>query len=243
MTTKPLIIAHRGASGIEPENTMRAFEAAYQAGADGLELDIFLSKDKVIVVTHDQKSHRLTPENWDVRKTTLQKLKTLDYGKGEKIPTLEEVFEAFLSKFKIINVEIKSTGFRTDGIEKKLAHLVKKFNCHEKLLISSFNPIHIYRFRKLMTKVKIGYLIAPHDHISQYHFHTIRWLKPDTLNLHPTLVNHKQTQNFFELGIPIWMWSIDSEPEWQYWIDQGVEALITDHPGRLFEMINLGKRK
>lgn len=230
---KTLIIGHRGASGLEPENTMRAFYSAYKAGADGIELDIFQCRDKIIVVTHDIDTLRLTKQKYNVRKSTLDVLRNLDYGKNERIPTLTEVFETFLAKFKTINVEIKSTGLKSDGIEANLAKLIRKFDCQKKILVSSFNPLNIYRIKRLLPKIRIGYLIEPKFSSARFHLRTIRWLKPDTLNLHPALLNNDATKAYFDLGIPLWMWAVDTKRDWQYWLKKRVQAIITDHPGSL----------
>lgn len=228
-----LIIGHRGASGSEPENTMRAFHAAHKANADGIELDIFQCRNKIIVVTHDIDTFRLTKQKYNVRKSTLSLLRSLDYGKNERIPTLEEVFETFLSKFKTINVEIKSTGLKSDGIEDNLAKLIRKFDCHKKILVSSFNPLNIYRIKQLLPEVRIGYLIEPKFSSASFHLRTIRWLKPNTLNLHPALLDHAATKTYFDLGIPLWMWAVDTKRDWEYWLKKRVQAIITDHPKSL----------
>lgn len=217
---------------------MRAFGAAIAAGADGIELDIFLTLDKVLVVTHDLSTKRLTGQKFNVRKTDFKTLRTLDFGKGEKIPTLAEVFTAFLKKSRIINVEIKSTGLRTDGIEKKLAELIRDFCAEEKILVSSFNPANLYRFRKLSPKTRIGYLIEPKLRATPVQTRIIHSLKPDTLNLHPQLALNPRTQVFFKMGLPLWLWGVDTKKEWRHWLKQGVAAFITNHPDRLGELLH-----
>src|SRR5438093_10169319 len=98
---KPLVIAHRGASERAPENTLAAFSLAYDLGADGIELDVHLSRDRVPVVIHDDTLERTTDGNGRVRALGILELKRLDAGgwkgeafKGEKIPTLAEVVDA-----------------------------------------------------------------------------------------------------------------------------------------------------
>lgn len=232
-----LNIAHRGASGVEPENTMRAFAVAADVGADGIELDVFLTADGRVVVTHDLSTYRLTGVQTNVRKSTLQDLRTLDYGKGERIPTLDEVLETFRDRFSVINIEIKSTTFRGDGIEAEVVKVIKKYDCAEKILVSSFNPLNIHRIKKALPVVRIGYLIDVHLKFPQFHQRTIKWLKPDTLNLHPGLIKDAQTQFLFEAGIPVWIWNVETAADWLFWIDHGAQALITDHPKRLKNLL------
>jgi glycerophosphoryl diester phosphodiesterase len=121
-TDRPLILAHRGASRIAPENTLVAFCLALEQGADGLELDVQLSRDGVPVVFHDSELSRTTDGRGRISEKTLAELRTLDAGKwfdprfaGERIPTLEEVFEAFGDR-ALYNIELKAFGVQDDGL-------------------------------------------------------------------------------------------------------------------------------
>src|SRR3989338_5875450 len=140
-----LILGHRGSSKRAPENTLRSFQYAFEEGADGIELDVFLSKDGHLVVTHDENLKTLIGINVWTRRLNLSELKKLDFGDGEKIPTLDEFFENFGQKFKIINVEIKSTGIFSDGVEKIPVDLIST------LMILNFWP----KFSKNSSKVGI----------------------------------------------------------------------------------------
>src|SRR6266545_5505015 len=116
---RPVIFAHRGACAHAPENTMASFELALAHGADAIELDVKLSSDGYVVVHHDDTVDRTTDGTGRIKNLTLAELKKLDAGsflsekfKGEKIPTLEEVFEA-VGKRTFINVEL--TNYKTRG--------------------------------------------------------------------------------------------------------------------------------
>src|SRR5689334_23229806 len=109
---RPVIFAHRGASAYAPENTIASFEFAVAQGTDAIELDVKLSADGHVIVHHDPTVDRTTNGKGKVKDLTLAELKTLDAGgffsenfHGEKIPTLEEVFEA-VGKRTFINVEL-----------------------------------------------------------------------------------------------------------------------------------------
>lgn len=113
------VCAHRGASYYEPENTLRAFKRALEMGAYRLELDVRSIKDGIIVVIHDDTVDRTTNGSGFVREMTLKEIKRLDAGKGEKIPTLEEVLEFAKNNAKLL-VDVKEKG-----LEEKLAELVR----------------------------------------------------------------------------------------------------------------------
>src|SRR5260221_182635 len=123
-----LIVAHRGASGYEPENTLAAFERAIAMGAPMIELDVHLSKSDEVVVIHDYH----TSDMQEVSKLTTQELKQYDVGKGERIPLLSEVLDLVHEK-AILNIELKA-----HGTAKPVAELLKKWN-PEKFVVSSFN--------------------------------------------------------------------------------------------------------
>src|SRR6266850_7844739 len=127
----PLIIAHRGASGDAPENTMAAFRLAMDSGADMIELDLHLSKDSALVVCHDSKLNRTARIKKTIKQLTLKELKKLDVGSwfhprfsGETIPTLEEVLKLTVNRIAL-NIEIKQGSSLYPGIEKQLIELLE----------------------------------------------------------------------------------------------------------------------
>ena len=126
-----LKIAHRGASGYEPENTLRSFRKAIELNSDAIELDVQLTKDHKLVVIHDETVNRTTNGKWKVSELTLKELKKLDAGKGEKIPTLEEVIKVCRNKCKL-NIEIKELNS-----VKKVIEIVVKERFVKQTIISS----------------------------------------------------------------------------------------------------------
>jgi glycerophosphoryl diester phosphodiesterase len=161
----PLIFAHRGACAHAPENTLAAFELALAQGAHGLELDAKLSADGEVVVIHDATTDRTTGMRGHVSQLPLAALRELDAGsffsetfKGEKIPTLAEVFET-IGKRAFINVEL--TNYYTkprDNLADKVCELVKRFGLEQSVLFSSFLPANLARTRSLLPAVPRGLL-------------------------------------------------------------------------------------
>src|SRR5699024_8402340 len=158
----PLIMAHRGASGNAPENTMAAFQLAVDEGADGIELDVHLSKDGEIVVIHDDTLNRTTNGTGNVHEKDLAELKTYDAGSWfdpkfseERIPLLQEVID-ILPESVFLNIEIKNSPIVHTGIEQKLVDLLGKNNRLNDTLISSFDHESLYTIKKLAPELKIG---------------------------------------------------------------------------------------
>jgi glycerophosphoryl diester phosphodiesterase len=144
----PLIIAHRGYRTKYPENTLVAFEAALDAGAHMLELDVRLAKDRKMVVIHDENLERTTGKSGPVSSYTLAELKALNVGGwfqpcfgAQRIPTLEEILELFGGRV-LINIEIKGGEYEesrpSDAVERQVVELVLKKNLRDSVLISSF---------------------------------------------------------------------------------------------------------
>ena len=159
-----MIFAHRGACKYAPENTIAAFELALEQGADAIELDAKLSADGKVVVIHDQSVDRTTDGNGRVNKLTLPELKKLDAGSffdskfaGERIPTLDEVFES-VGKRIFINVELTNYASRNDELVPLVADIVKRHEIQKNILFSSFAPVNLRRAQQLLPEVPVGLL-------------------------------------------------------------------------------------
>ncbi|MCL4249221.1 MAG: glycerophosphodiester phosphodiesterase [Anaerolineae bacterium] len=161
---RPLIFGHRGASAYAPMNTLPAFTLAAEQGADGIELDVWLSKDGVPVILHNDTLDETTDGSGYVWNMTLADLKQLDAGSwkdarfaGTRIPTLDEVFEAVGQRL-LINVEIKSAEGMIADVEAAVAECIARHAMHDRVLISSFDPRVLARFAQINADVPIAFL-------------------------------------------------------------------------------------
>jgi len=164
------IWAHRGCCNTWPENTLESFTAASKLDITGIELDIQLTKDRKIVVIHDERVDRTTDGKGWVKDFTLAEIKKLkiesQFVNGTRqythIPTIEEVFEILkpvcINHGLLINVEIKSSVIRYDGIEDMIYDIVKKWELEENIIYSSFNPFTVVLMKKMHPEVKTGIL-------------------------------------------------------------------------------------
>ena len=160
------IFAHRGFSGYYPENTMLAFQkVAEETVADGIELDIQLTKDGEIVIMHDEMLDRTTNGSGWLKDHTLEELKMLSVGVNVKgffprqtIPTLREYFTWLKTTKLITNIELKTSYFEYEGIEEKLIAMVKEFGLEDQIWYSSFNHYTVDRIKKLMPEATCGLL-------------------------------------------------------------------------------------
>ena len=162
-----MIFAHRGFSGYYPENTMLAFQkTAEESLADGIELDIQMTKDGELVIMHDETLDRTTNGSGYLKDYTLEKLKTLSVGVNVKgffprqtIPTLREYFTWLKTTKLITNIELKTSVFEYKGIEEKLIAMVHEFGLEEQIWYSSFNHYTIAKVKELMPEAKCGLLM------------------------------------------------------------------------------------
>ena len=150
--------AHRGFSGKYPENTMLAFEKAIEVGADGIELDVQLTKDGEIVIIHDETIDRTTDGKGYVIDYTYEELSKFEASyiyRGKvgfnKIPTLKEYFELVKDLDFITNIELKTGINEYLGIEEKVYQLIKEYKLEKKVIISSFNPFFYFKNEKNCT--------------------------------------------------------------------------------------------
>ena len=160
-TTRPLVWAHRGACAYAPENTMEAFQLAIDMKADGIEIDVHLSKDGRIMVLHDAKIDRTSNGQGLVTDYTMEELKAFDFGyhfyngerRGIKIPTLDELYELYSKTDMTINIEIKSVD---PEIVPKLVELTAKYGMTEKVIYSSFNHYQLLNIHKVDPSLPIA---------------------------------------------------------------------------------------
>ncbi|WP_046729329.1 glycerophosphodiester phosphodiesterase [Streptomyces humi] len=146
-----LTIGHRGVMGIEPENTLRSFVAAQQAGLDLIELDLHLSKDGALVVMHDAEVDRTTDGTGPIAEKTLEELRTLDAGRGERVPVFEEVLEAVQAP---LQAEIKDVA-----AARALAEVMQRRDLVSRVEVSSFHDEAVAEIARLVPGVRTA-LIA-----------------------------------------------------------------------------------
>jgi glycerophosphoryl diester phosphodiesterase len=140
------IIGHRGVMGVEPENTLRSFLHAEQAGMDALELDLHLSKDGALVVMHDTEVDRTTDGTGAIVERTLAELRELDAGDGERIPVFEEVLDAVRSP---LQAEIKDAA-----AARALAEVMHRRDLSGRVEVSSFHDEAVAEIATLVPGVR-----------------------------------------------------------------------------------------
>ena len=219
------IIAHRGASGHAPENTMAAFQLAMEQGADGIELDVMLSKDGRLVVFHDHTVDRTTNGTGRVKDMTLAQLQSLDAGNGEKIPTLEEVLKTYGGQL-LINIDLRNYATPFDGLARGVAELLSSNGFSRSVIVSAFNPFNLMRIRRLCPEVKVGLLTLP----NMANLWIWRLFKNDALHPHYKDVDRALVETARSHHQQVNVWTVDDPDEIRRLETLNVDSLITNFP-------------
>ena len=229
-----LVWGHRGASGYVPENTLPAFMKAFEMGADGIELDVQLTKDGEMVVIHDETVDRVSDGKGFVKDYTLRELKRLDvsrvmpdYG-TVRIPTLSEVLEELRPKNIEINIELKTGLIFYPGLEQKVIDLVSDLQMIDRIWCSSFNHETVCRIKKICPQMRCGFLIT--DIMMDVADYTKRYgmdaLHPAEYHLQdPLFIERAKAQK-----LKLHVWTVNQEECMRSFALQGVDALITNYP-------------
>ncbi len=228
------VIAHRGASAYAPENTLAAFQKAYEMGADGIEIDVLFSKDGHIMVHHDFNLGRCEQCGGMVKDHTYFELRKLDVGswfdekyKGQKIPSIEEVLEFIKEKNMLLNIEIKTGSPYDAGIEKKLVETVIKYDICDQIIYSSFNHYSLAYVKKINPQAKIAALTAcamvnPWEYLKLHDF--------DGYHPNKLAIADKVIEKLIKKNIFVNPYTVNSREQMERFFRDGVSGIITDVP-------------
>jgi glycerophosphoryl diester phosphodiesterase len=234
--------AHRGASAYFPENTMLSFEKALEMGCTGIETDVQMTKDGVLVLIHDEMVNRTTNGDGLVKDYTYNELNKLDAGSwmgeeftGNSIPTVEELIYLVQDKNIIIDFEIKTGVVIYEDIEQKLIELIYKHRIAHKVILSSFNHYSIAKCNKISKEINTGVLYMagiykPYDYAKTVGANAIH---PYFLAINEEVI--KQTKKH---RIKVNVFTVDDEKYMKSFLAMEVDGIITDYPDKLNKIMN-----
>ena len=229
-----LILGHRGYSGSYPENTLLSFKKALEYKADGVELDVHLSDDGKMVVCHDENLYRTYGKHAWIKDETLEEMRSLN-SLGQKIPTLEEVFQE-MPRSAFINIEMKTNVVNYPHLEEKTLDLVND-NTPERVLISSFNHSTLVHMRELDKNIKLGMLFGE-EHLKNLKESMALSLKIDAFsyNIPVEAGGFEGFDEFIgfanEHGIKIMFWGANTVTDFYFSSVHNAYAVITNEVKR-----------
>tara|TARA_Y100001954_G_scaffold111015_1_gene120336 strand:+ start:5977 stop:6678 length:702 start_codon:yes stop_codon:yes gene_type:complete len=225
---KSKIIGHRGAMGEYPENTLGSIEWALKKGCDGVEIDIHLSLDGELVVIHDSTLMRTTKEKGFVKEKKFEDLRKLDAGKGEKIPSLEEVLNLVKSfQGTVIFVEIK-----VPGCEQKVINALNKTEMESRSIVKCFHHLPLKKIKELNSKIKTHCLIygRPLNPVE-----IVKACQADGLSISNETVDTDLAKECHQAGVELTLWNANSVSEKNTFQKMGFDYICTDYPSILLK--------
>jgi glycerophosphoryl diester phosphodiesterase len=234
----PWIIAHRGYPCKYPENTLAGFQAAVTAGVAMIELDVMLSRDRKLVVIHDDTLERTTNGHGAVRNYTLEELKKLDAGSwfdagfaDQRLPELSEALDLAGGRTRV-NIEIKAQAYEChhppDAIEKQVVAMVKQKNLQESVLISSFEIDILVQVASMDDPPAIA--LISQSPASKRIVDTCAHLKAFSWHPDHKIVSRHQVDMMHAAGLKVFPYNVDTFEDYSGMIDMKVDGVITDDP-------------
>ncbi|MFX0102411.1 MAG: glycerophosphodiester phosphodiesterase [Candidatus Hodarchaeota archaeon] len=227
------VTAHRGLSHDFPENTLLAFQKAVELGVDVIELDVRLSGDKKIIVSHDSDLIRCARKPGNTSELDYDTIKSYNLGMGQHVPILEDVLDLVKDKNVVLNIEIKEYE-----LEQQLVSMIKRTNTGKKVMFSSFLHPVLMEIRDLLPEAFICSIFGSlepltiNDLINQ-----VKSIDAKYINLNHTKISPDIVEKVHNTGLGLTAWTIDSVVEMQYFIDIGVDNICTNEAERLMRLL------
>lgn len=233
-------IAHRGASGVLPENTRHSFVKALDLGAQAIELDVQLTRDEVPVIIHDETLDRTTNGSGRVCDTDFTTIAELDAGswfgasfQGVEVPTLEEVLRLIGGR-ALINIELKPDAERVHTLVKHVVTTVARLDCFDHVVFSSFERAALKRIRNLAPGARLGVLCGADDVEDAISF--ARMVRASNLHPHVRAVDSGLIETAHACGWRVWTWTANEPGEIALLAAMGVDGIFTDYPDRVVQL-------
>ena len=229
---RPLVISHAACAGHAPQNTLAGIRCAIALGADAIEIDVQASADGVPVLMHDLTVDRTTDGRGQVADLTLDQLRALDAGGGERIPTLAEVLELTIGRVLLV-AEIKRPG-----IEERVADIVRETEALADVMVWSFFPQALESMRRVEPRLPGGLLIGPET--------LPRWPEMRELAIRLGLqavsvfcfgISAEIARDCRRSGLALYAWTADPEAEMARLIALGVDGICTNYPDRALALL------
>jgi glycerophosphoryl diester phosphodiesterase len=221
-----LNVGHRGAAGLEPENTLRSFRRAAEEEADAVELDLHLTRDEHLVVLHDADVDRTTNGSGPVAEMTLEELKRLDAGLGERVPTFEEVLEATGLP---IHAELKAVEAAGP-----LAASILERGLASRVMPISFYPEALRQMRLFLPNLPVGLILggAPPNPAAG-----ARSVEATFISLEATHLDEATVERCYRAGLRVTTWTVNEPEEMRRTLEMGVDGIVTDRPDLLASLL------
>lgn len=238
----PLVIAHRGASAYQPENTLAAFALAIQQGAQMIELDLHCSSDNQVVVIHDETLDHTTNLEGRVDQFTLAEIKKADAGKGERVPTLEETLDLTIGKLRLY-LEIKDARAAAETLR-----IIRARRCHDEVMLASFDIELMRRLGEEVRDIELGVILGNETlnpivrWREAFPWIALRRINYQVLCMQVELCYGYLARQTKASGKKLYVWTADEDSQFAKMIQRGVDGIVTNKPDRLIEFLSKNGR-
>lgn len=232
-----MITAHRGDQSAAPENTLSAFEAAIENGADYVELDVTETKDGILVILHDDSLMRTTGLEKNIWDVTYEETQKLDAGSwysgefaGERIPTLEEVIRLCKGKIKM-NIEIKVTGHESKEFVEKIVALIQKEELSNQCIVTSFDYDTVRMVKELDSSLQAGPILSGKEQNLE------NYQDMDLFSISGKILTKDMVEEAHKMGKPVHVWTVNDKSKIKKFWRMGVDNIITNDPGLVRKIV------
>ena len=234
-----LVVGHRGAAGLEPENTLRGFARALELGVDAVELDVRMTRDGEAVVMHDARVDRTTDGSGRVRKLSLERVRTLNAGQGERVPTLAEILDLVGRRVEVL-CELKG-AVKAPLVEEEALRVVAASGCAPVVVFTAMRAERLERVRRLEPAARVEPLFRRRPDKSE--LGALLPLGCVRIGVRHDAVDASLVRAAGAMGLVVRAWNPDSPEEWQRLLDAGVAAIGTNRPDALIQWLRRTGRR
>jgi glycerophosphoryl diester phosphodiesterase len=235
-TPKIIVMAHRGASSENPENTKIAVRKAGESGADYSEIDVHQTRDGKIILMHDETLDRTTSGKGYIWDHSWEEIRYLDAGswfgeefQGEPVPSLEEIIRFASGRIKL-NIEIKISKEEPDKVS-KVMDIIDKYDFRDECVVTSFDRMTVEKVKEIDSRIQTGFIFGKNYPDNVF---TGSW---DILSCNYKIVDEAFVQKARENKKKIYVWTVDQKNEMLRLIGLNVDAIITNKPGFLLDVL------
>ncbi|MDQ3814494.1 MAG: glycerophosphodiester phosphodiesterase [Armatimonadota bacterium] len=228
------VTGHRGAAAVEPENTLRGIRHALALQVNRVEIDVHLCKDGELVVMHDAAVDRTTDGTGKIADLTLAEIKQLNAGQGERVPTLQEVLDAFKEAWSqgsqtLLQIELKGVGTAEPTVD-----AIRRNDVEDRIVLTSFDAPRLTEAKRLLPQARSGLLTGTLDPDP---IEIARRIPTDAVHLRHDLATREWVERVHAAGLEARVWNIDEAERMKWAIALGVDGIGSNNPQLLIEVL------
>ena len=242
----PVCYGHRGARGHAPENTLQAFDLAFDLGAEGIECDVQLSADGQLIIIHDGTVNRTTSGRGAVRDLSFAALRTLDAGRGQRIPTLDETLALIHARGGLLNLELKAESDAealvvAAAVAERLADTPEGDPLRQRLIASSFSLPAVAEIKRRLPWLRVGALYGGRAWTRQTMIERALELGAEAIHPHPRILTGETVRAAHDAGLRVNVWTANRWATIRQLIAWDVDGVFSDFPERVVIARRLGQ--